>query len=126
MTAWARNYGLGWTLPYLHDGAWRRYEPDFVARLFGGREMGDAVHLMIEGKGQPDVESAAKQDYVENYWIPAVRNNDKLDPSLRRWAFTQIPASYEAYEADHGLLAIDLNAAIHRARQLLPATEGVR
>ena len=38
VTAWARNYGLGWTLPYLYDGVWRRYEPDFVARLFGGRE----------------------------------------------------------------------------------------
>ena len=38
VTAWVRNYGLGWTLPYLYDGVWRRYEPDFVARLFGGRE----------------------------------------------------------------------------------------
>ena len=125
-TAWARNYGLGWTLPYLYDGVWRRYEPDFVVRLFGGRETGDAVHLMIEGKGQPDDESAAKQRYVEDFWIPAVRNNDKLDPSLRRWAFTQIPASYEAYAADYGLLAVDLNAAIHRARLLLPAAKGVR
>ena len=126
VTAWARNYGLGWTLPYLYEGAWRRYEPDFVARLFGERETGDAVYLMIEGKGQPDDESDAKQHYVEDYWIPAVRNNDKLDPSLRRWAFTQIPASYEAYRADPGLLRIDLNAAIHSARQLLPAAEGVR
>ena len=126
VTAWARNYGLGWTLPYLYDGAWKRYEPDFVARLFGQRKTGDAVYLMIEGKGQPDDESAAKQHHVEDYWIPAVRNNDKLDPSLRRWAFTQIPASYEAYEADPDLLAADLNAAIHRARQLLPAVEGVR
>ena len=126
VTAWARNYGLGWTLPYLYDGAWRRYEPDFVARLFGGRETSDAVYLMIEGKGQPDDESAAKQHYAEDYWIPAVRNNAKLNPSLRRWAFTQIPASYEAYASARGLLAVDLNAAIHRARQLLPAAEGVR
>ena len=126
VTAWARNYGLGWTLPYLYDGAWKRYEPDFVARLFGGSETGDAVYLMIEGKGQPDDESDAKERYAEDYWIPAVRNNDKLDPSLRRWAFTQIPASYEAYAADHGLLAIELNAAIHRARQLLQTLEGVR
>ena len=126
VTAWARNYGLGWTLPYLYDGVWRRYEPDFVARLFGGRESGAAVYLMIEGKGQPDDESDAKQRYVEEYWIRAVRNNDKLDPSLRRWAFTQVPASYEAYEADRSLLGIELNAAIHRARQLLPTAEGVR
>ena len=126
VTAWARNYGLGWTLPYLYGGVWRRYEPDFVARLFGGRESGDAVYLMIEGKGQPDDESAAKQHYVEEYWIPAVRNNDKLDPSRRRWAFTQMPASYEAYDADRSLLGIELNAAIHHARRLLPAIEGVR
>ena len=125
VTAWARNYGLGWTLPYLYDGAWRRYEPDFVARLFGGRETGNAVYLMIEGKGQPDDESDAKERYAEDYWIPAVRNNDKLERSLRRWAFTQIPVSYEAYEADPTLLAVDLNASIHRARQLLPTLEGV-
>ena len=125
VTAWARNYGLGWTLPYLYDGAWRRYEPDFVARLFRGHETGDAVYLMIEGKGQPDDESDAKERYAEDYWIPAVRNNDKLERSLRRWAFTQIPVSYEAYESDPALLAIDLNASIHRARQLLPTVEGV-
>ncbi len=126
VTAWARNYGLGWTVPYLHDGAWRRYEPDFVARLFGGRDTGDAVYLMIEGKREPDDKSAAKREYVERYWIPAVRNDPNLTPSLRRWAFTQIPESYEAYEADSRLLAVDLNAAIHRARQLLPAAKGVR
>ena len=126
MTAWARNYGLGWTLPYMYDGIWRRYEPDFVARLFGTRATGGAVYLIIEGKGQPDDESAAKQHYVEEYWIPAVRNNDKLDPSLQRWTFTQIPASYEAYERDRSLLGVELNAAIQRARKLLPSTEGVR
>ena len=126
VTAWARNYGLGWTLPYLYDGVWRRYEPDFVARLFGGRGSGDAVYLMIEGKGQPSGESDAKQHYVEDYWIPAVRNSDKFGPSLRRWAFTQIPDSYEAYAADQSLLAVALDAAIRRARQLLPAAEGVR
>ena len=126
VTAWARNYGLGWTLPYLYDGIWRRYEPDFVARLFGTRATGGAVYLIIEGKGQPDDESAAKQHYVEEYWIPAVRNNDKLDPSLQRWTFTQIPASYEAYERDRSLLGVELNAAIQRARKLLPSTEGVR
>ena len=124
VTAWARNYGLGWTLPYLHDGVWKRYEPDFVARLFGGRAADDAVYLMVEGKGRPDDESAAKRLHVEDYWIPAVRNNDKFHPSLRRWAFSQIPASYEAYESDHGLLAVDLNAAIDRARQLVPAAGG--
>ena len=114
VTAWARNYGLGWTLPYLYDGAWKRYEPDFVARLFGQRKTGDAIYLMIEGKGQPDDESAAKQHHVEDYWIPAVRNNDKLDPSLQRWAFTQIPASY------HFSIAPDCEAVVQLQILSLP------
>lgn len=31
--AWVRNFRLGWEIPYLYDGVWHSYEPDFVARV---------------------------------------------------------------------------------------------
>ena len=54
VVSWARNFRLGWTVPYLWEGTWHRYEPDFVARLFAGRDNEDAVHLIVECKGVPD------------------------------------------------------------------------
>ena len=50
--AWARNFRLGWEVPWFdHDlGDWRRTEPDFVARA--KRKEGErALHLVIEFKG---------------------------------------------------------------------------
>ena len=61
MVSWARNFRLGWTVPYLWEGTWHRYEPDFVARLFAGRDDEDAVHLIVECKGVPDDHSDRKK-----------------------------------------------------------------
>lgn len=50
--AWARNFRLGWEVPWFdHDlGDWRRTEPDFVARAnsIDGKR---ALYLVIEFKG---------------------------------------------------------------------------
>ena len=55
-------------MPYLWDGTWHRYEPDFVARLFGDREDEDAVHLIVECKGVPDSQSERKKQSVVESW----------------------------------------------------------
>lgn len=86
--AWVRNFRLGWDIPYLYDGVWHSYEPDFVARL-RDRD-GEPVHLIVEGKGRPDEESAAKARYVTEWWIKAVRHSPQLSVGLRRWRFVEV------------------------------------
>ena len=40
-----KNQGLGFAIPYLHDGQRHDYIPDFIIRLDNG------VHLVLETKG---------------------------------------------------------------------------
>jgi len=114
VVSWARNFRLGWTVPYLWEGTWHRYEPDFVARLFADREDEDAVHLIIECKGVPDDHSERKKQAVTTRWVPAVQSSGQLPAWLRRWAFVELD------EPD--LLSADLNTAIKAARAAHPET----
>lgn len=108
VVGWARNFRLGWTVPYLWEGAWRRYEPDFVARLFAGREDDDAVHLIVECKGVSDDHSERKKQDITERWIPAVRSSPQLPTWLRRWWFAELDRPES--------LRLDLRAAIDAAR----------
>ncbi len=113
VTGWARNFRLGWTVPYLWDGTWHRYEPDFVARLFAGREDEDAVHLIVECKGVPDAHSERKKQAVETRWIPAVQASGHLPGWLRRWSFVELT------ELENP--SADISEAIRQARKAHPA-----
>ena len=107
VTGWARNFRLGWTIPYLWQGAWHEYEPDFVARLFGDAEDDQAVHLIVECKGAPDEQSRRKHLEVQSRWIPAVQSSRQLPDWLRRWHFAEL--------TDHNLVGVDLDKAIQAA-----------
>lgn len=115
VSSWARNFRLGWSVPYLWDGSWHRYEPDFIARLFAGREDGNAVHLIVECKGRPDERSERKAQSVENKWIPAVEASGQLPDWLRRWYFVEL--------TEPRRLAADLDHAIESARRRHPSIE---
>lgn len=108
VTAWARNFRLGWSVPYLWDGEWHRYEPDFVARLFGGPDSAEVVHLIVECKGVPDDRSERKKAAVASKWIPAVAASAQLPARLRRWHFAEV--------TDAQRLRADLGAVIDEAR----------
>ena len=91
--AWARNFRLGWRIPYFdpQGGTWRYYEPDFVARVPNAAD-GQPRHIVIEFKGVVDEDAMAKHKEVEDWWIPAVNNSN--DPSCRgRWRYVFIAAN---------------------------------
>ena len=73
--AWARNFRLGWTVPWFDNIAqvWRRTEPDFIARAVTPEDS-RPLHLLIEFKGmrQGEPEEEAKRLYLENWWAPAI------------------------------------------------------
>ena len=78
---WVRNFQLGWTLPYYMDGAWSRYEPDFVAVLDNG------TNLLLECKGAWNAKALAATEWVRSHWIPCVAGNTTLPQDLRRWHY---------------------------------------
>ena len=110
---WARNFGLGWTIPYHHEGAWRRYEPDFIAVL--DRPGGGPVNLIVECKGVMDTKAETAARWTGEHWIPCVAATTDLPESLRRWHYAFIE---NAASVRH-----ELDAAIRGA---LPAHTGPR
>ncbi len=64
VAAWVKNAGLGFAIPYMHDGQMHDYVPDFIVRLNDAR----AGHLILETKGfDPlrEVKEAAAQRWLE-------------------------------------------------------------
>ena len=78
---WVRNFQLGWTIPYLGEQGWRRYEPDFVAVLDGG------VNLIVECKGVWDSKAEAAERWTKGHWIPCVAGTAELPDDLRDWRY---------------------------------------
>lgn len=61
-----KNAGLGFTIPYFHNGQPHDYEPDFIIRLKGDK----GRHLIIETKGYDPLAEIKEQ--AAKRWIAAV------------------------------------------------------
>lgn len=64
VVAFVKNQGLGFAIPYLHDGRQHSYVPDFIVRLDNG------VHLILETKGFDEKEAVKTQ--AAHRWANAV------------------------------------------------------
>lgn len=76
--AFVKNAGLGFGVPYLHNGRPHDYVPDFIVRL----KTNPVIHLILETKGfdeLADVKAAAAER-----WIAAVN----ADAQFGTWRFT--------------------------------------
>lgn len=98
---WARNFQLGWAIPYYMDGVWRRYEPDFVARLRNG------TNLIVEVKGITDRKAETTEHWTKQHWIPAVAGTDAVSDGLRHWSYLVL--------RDRQTIVHDLNDAVRTA-----------
>jgi type III restriction enzyme len=85
-----KNHGLGFVVPYLHQGEERRYRPDFILRVEDGAA--EPLHLIVEIKGYRQGDAKAKADTMRSLWVPAVNNHGQLG----RWAFLEITDIHEA------------------------------
>lgn len=62
--AFVKNAGLGFAIPYLHNGQMHDYMPDFIIRL----KTNPVIHLVLETKGydpREEVKRAAAERWVE-------------------------------------------------------------
>jgi type III restriction enzyme len=77
VAAFVKNSGLGFAIPYMHNGEMHEYIPDFLIRLRAEQ----ANHLILEMKGYDpleEVKTAAGQR-----WVAAVNADD----THGRWAY---------------------------------------
>ena len=64
--AFVKNAGLGFAIPYLHNGEPHEYIPDFIIRLTGR----DDQFLILETKGHDDLAEVKAQ--AAQRWVAAV------------------------------------------------------
>lgn len=75
--AFAKNAGLGFAIPYLHNGRAADYMPDFIVRLKGK----PVVHLVLETKGFDDL--AEVKAAAAERWVAAV----SADRQFGEWRY---------------------------------------
>ncbi len=78
--AFVKNAGLGFAIPYLHNGQQHDYEPDFLVRLKGDRPR----HLILETKGYDDLAEVKRQ--AADRWVGAVN----AERTYGRWRFAMV------------------------------------
>ena len=79
MAAFAKNAGLGFAIPYLHNGQMHDYMPDFIVRLNGPN--GENTYLILETKGYDPLAEVKKA--AAERWVSAVN----ADGAYGRWAY---------------------------------------
>jgi type III restriction enzyme len=83
--AFVKNAGLGFAIPYLHNGQMHDYVPDFIIRMKGR----PSINLILETKGYDplaDVKRAAAER-----WVAAVN----ADGSYGEWAYRMVRGTTE-------------------------------
>lgn len=75
VVAYVKNQGLGFAIPYLHDGQGHDYIPDFIVRLDNG------VRLILETKGHDPLEGVKAA--AAQRWCDAVN----ADGSFGEWRY---------------------------------------
>jgi type III restriction enzyme len=83
--AYAKNHNLGFEIPYVMDGAERKYRPDFIVRWNDG-DPADPLNIVVEIKGFRGFDAQRKADTAQRFWCQAVNNHG----GFGRWAFLEI------------------------------------
>lgn len=81
--AFVKNAGLGFAIPYVHNGQAHDYIPDFIVRLTGT----PAVHLILETKGFDEL--AEVKAAAAERWVAAV--NADGQHGMWRYAMARKP-----------------------------------
>lgn len=83
--AFVKNAGLGFAIPYLHNGQMHDYEPDFILRMKGGAPL----NVILETKGYDPLKDVKRQ--AAERWVSAVN----ADGRFGRWRYLVIDKAAE-------------------------------
>ncbi len=85
---YVKNSFLGFNIPYIDGTQEHNYQPDFIARVRGGKS-GETVSLIIEISGFSNDRTShkdLKRYYTTQYWLPAANNLQ----TYGRWDFIEV------------------------------------
>jgi len=89
---YAKNYNLGFTIPYTINGEEHNFIPDFLVRVDDGNGRDNPVNLIVEVTGEHKKDKAIKVSTARTLWIPAINNYG----GYGRWAFIEITDPWDA------------------------------
>jgi type III restriction enzyme len=101
VVCYVKNQGLGFVIPYVHEGDERGYLPDFIAHVDDGHGPHDPLNLIVEVSGAAKTDKAAKVATARNLWVPAVNNHG----GYGRWAFVEVSDPWDAAHTIRAQLA---------------------
>jgi type III restriction enzyme len=87
--AFVRNSGLGFAIPYLHNGQMHDYVPDFIIRL----KTEPPIHLILETKGYDPLEEVKRA--ATERWVAAVN----ADGTYGQWAYALVKKTTDVSDA---------------------------
>ena len=92
--SWARNFRLGWTIPWWDPASmsWRDYEPDFLVRL----ETEELRHVVVEMKGIENQASKAKERAARRWCEALTASDDSRCPGVWTYVLVTAPAELES------------------------------
>ena len=89
---YAKNFQLGFTIPYTSNGEERSYLPDYLIRIDDGHGRDNLLNLVLEVSGEARKDKAAKVETTRNLWIPAINNHG----GFGHWAFLEVVDPWDA------------------------------
>ncbi len=92
VVCYAKNFQLGFTIPYTLDGQEHSYIPDYLINVDDGHGPENLLHLILEVSGEAKKEKAAKVSTARTLWVPAINNHG----GFGRWAFIEIVDPWDA------------------------------
>ena len=98
---YAKNFQLGFTIPYTFNGEEKSYLPDYIIRMDDGLGKDDLLNLVLEVSGEARKDKAAKVETARNLWVPAINNHS----GFGRWAFLEIVDPWDAKNTIKAFLA---------------------
>ena len=100
--SFVKNAGLGFAIPYLHNGEPHEYLPDFIVRLTGD----NARYLILETKGYDPLAEVKSQ--AAHRWIRAVNS----DGSFGSWTYALVSDMGKVNEVLSGAAAEGRNQSV--------------
>jgi type III restriction enzyme len=89
---YAKNFQLGFIIPYTFNGEEKSYFTDYLIHVDDGHGADDYLNLILEVSGEARKDKATKVATTRNLWVPAINNHG----GFGRWAFLEIVDPWDA------------------------------